>query len=111
MKNWERLLEDTQMFRHTLMESTLPAPVLDAIQGNLAILKSSTCMRLEDGSFYGWEGVSQYNGSCEGTCQHVWNYTYALPFLFPNLERQLCTNELTYNIQTLLHRHEVLSIR
>jgi uncharacterized protein (DUF608 family) len=45
--------------------------------------------RLEDGSLYGFEGVHEKEGSCEGTCQHVYNYVYALAFLFPDLERSI----------------------
>ena len=48
----------------------------------MSVLKSPTVMRLEDGSFYGWEGVHEIQGSCEGTCQHVWNYAYALKVYF-----------------------------
>ena len=56
------------------------------MSANLAVLKTPTVMRLEDGSFYGWEGLHETAGSCEGSCTHVWNYAYALPFLFPKLE-------------------------
>ena len=95
--NWNRLQEETERFKKALSSSTLPEPVLDAIQGNIAILKSSTCLRLTDGSFYGWEGVSKEFGSCEGSCAHVWNYAYALPFLFPKLERSMRELDYTYN--------------
>ena len=92
--NWDRLRGDTLLFRDALRSSSLPAEVLDAIQGNIAVLKSSTCMRLTNGEFYGFEGSNKTSGSCEGTCDHVWGYAYALPFLFPALERSI--REITY---------------
>lgn len=87
------------LFKNSLLGSDLPDSVLDAIQGNIAILKSSTCLRLTDGEFYAWEGVNRNYGSCEGTCQHVWNYAYALPFLFPSLERSARDIDLKYNLE------------
>ena len=105
LANWERLLGDTKRFTEALSGSTLDESVLDAIQGNLAILKSSTCLRLTDGDFYGWEGVNRDHGSCEGTCQHVWNYAYALPFLFPRLERGVRTNEQKYSLDECGRMH------
>lgn len=96
--HWDRLSTQTQLFSDALYASTLPDCVMDAIQGNLAILKSSTCLRLEDGSFWAWEGVNQTTGSCQGTCQHVWNYVYTLPFLFPKLEKGVRTNEYNFNM-------------
>ena len=71
--------------------------MIDAVSANLAVLKSPTVWRLEDGSFYGWEGVHETSGSCEGTCQHVWNYAYALCFLFPSLERSIRDLEFRYS--------------
>lgn len=94
LRSWNRLWRGTMMFRSALAASSLPAEALDAVQANLAILKSTTCLRLEDGSFWAWEGVNQTSGSCEGSCSHVWNYAYALPFLFPKLERSM--RELEY---------------
>lgn len=96
--NWDRLYNDTKLFKQTLFASDLPEVVTDAIQGNIATLKSLTCLRLTDGEFYGWEGVNKDEGSCEGSCQHVWNYAYALPFLFPNLERSMRALEIKYNM-------------
>ena len=98
LEEGDKLYKSTQLFRNTLKHSSLPEVVLDSIQGNLAILKSSTCLRLENGEFWAWEGVNQSSGSCEGSCAHVWNYAYALPFLFPKLERSMREIEYTYNI-------------
>lgn len=96
-KNWDKLYSETKAFADALYSSTLPEVVKEAIQGNIAILKSSTCHRLENGSFWGWEGVNRSSGSCDGTCEHVWNYAYALPFLFPQLEKGIRSNEFKYN--------------
>lgn len=95
-KNWNRLYDESMKFKNTLMNSSLPVIFKDAIQGNIATLKSTTCLRLTNGEFWGWEGVNKERGSCEGTCQHVWNYAYALPFLFPKLERSIRDVEYDY---------------
>lgn len=96
--NWERLQQETELFASALYSSSLPPVVTEAIQGNLAILKSTTCLRLEDGSFWGWEGSNRTVGSCPGTCQHVWAYAYAMPFLFPKLEKGVRSNEFDHSM-------------
>lgn len=97
LENWESLSKRTRKFKNTLHRSTFPKEVIDAASSNLSVLKSPTVLRLEDGSFYGWEGVGQQEGSCEGTCQHVWNYAYAMCFLFPSLERSIREMEFNYS--------------
>ncbi|MBW3622840.1 MAG: hypothetical protein KY468_05455 [Armatimonadetes bacterium] len=87
--NLPRLEEETRRFKDALFESTLPEAVLDAVSSQISILKTTTCLRLTDGTFYGWEGCHPNAGCCEGTCTHVWNYAQALPFLFPTLERSI----------------------
>ncbi len=99
LTNWGRLERDSALFRDTLFASTLPVPVLDAVSANISILKTPTCLRLEDGSFYGWEGCHSDKGCCEGSCTHVWNYAYALPFLFPKLERSMRELDYRYNLR------------
>ena len=89
LDNWDELYQGTLKFQQTLTDSTLPIPVLDAVSANISILKSPTVLRLEDGTFYGFEGCHPDAGSCEGSCTHVWNYQQALPFLFPALERSM----------------------
>ena len=96
LKNWEKLYTSTDLYRKTLFSSTLDAAVLDAAASTLSVLKSPAIYRLEDGSFYGFEGVHEHVGSCEGTCQHVYNYAYALCFLFPSLERSIRDLEFRY---------------
>ena len=88
-KHYPRLRAETTLFRDSLFESTLPSPVLDAVSSQLSILKTPTCLRLTDGTFYGFEGCSNTCGCCEGSCTHVWNYAQALPFLFPDLQRSV----------------------
>jgi hypothetical protein len=68
--------------------------VLDAVSANLAILKSPTVLRQENGNVWGWEGCFATSGCCHGTCTHVWNYAQAMPHLFPALERTLREQEL-----------------
>jgi uncharacterized protein (DUF608 family) len=98
LTHWDSLYRDTLSFQKALFSSTLPEAVLDAVSANISILKSPTCLRLEDGSFYGFEGCHCDSGCCEGSCTHVWNYAYALPFLFPNLERSMRELDYQYNM-------------
>ncbi len=98
-RNWERLYHLTKLFKDTLFDSAMPEEVLDAVSANLSILKSPTCIRLEDGSLYGFEGNHIDAGCCEGSCTHVWSYTYAAAFLFPRLERGMRTLEYTYSMR------------
>ena len=86
-KHLDRLDAETRLFRDTLFVSSLPTHVLDAVSSQLSILKTPTCLRLEDGTFYAFEGCSNTVGCCEGSCTHVWNYAQALPYLFPGLQR------------------------
>lgn len=97
LSRWAQLRADSALFGDALYSGTLPASVLECAANNLSILKSPTVLRLEDGSFYGWEGCHASQGSCEGTCTHVWNYAYALPFLFPKLERSIRELNWKYN--------------
>lgn len=99
LENWQKLYSGTEQFRSAFFSSTLPKPVLDAVSANISTLKSPTVMRLEDGSFYGFEGCNDKAGCCEGSCTHVWNYAYAMPFLFPSLERSLRETEYKYNMR------------
>ncbi|BDI32091.1 hypothetical protein CCAX7_41420 [Capsulimonas corticalis] len=84
----------TLAFQHALADSTLPPDVIDAVVSNLAILKSATILRQENGNLWAWEGCMTQCGSCPGSCTHVWNYAQAMPHLFPKLERTLRNQEL-----------------
>ena len=97
LDNWDMLYRKTARFCRLLHGSTLDKAVIDAASSAISVLKSPTVLRLEDGTFYGWEGVHETGGSCEGTCTHVWSYAYALCFLFPELERSLRNTEFRYN--------------
>lgn len=97
LSHWERLKNESMKFSKAIHGATLPDSVLDAVVSNLAVLKTPTTLRLSDGSFYGFEGCAEAVGSCEGSCTHVWNYAYALPFLFPALERSMRDLDFRYN--------------
>ncbi|MDD4774787.1 MAG: GH116 family glycosyl hydrolase, partial [Eubacteriales bacterium] len=97
MKNFSRLRSETFKYKEILWSSTLPDEVVEALASATSVLKSPTVLRLEGGEVYGWEGVGENTGSCEGTCTHVWNYAYAMPFLFAKLERGLRETDFRYN--------------
>ncbi len=80
-------------FHQALFDSSLPKEVLDAASANITVLRSTTCFRIEDGSFFGWEGCFDGSGCCDGNCTHVWNYAQTLAHLFPKLEQNMRRNE------------------
>jgi uncharacterized protein (DUF608 family) len=102
-ENYDSLRARTVAFADALHGSTLPAEVIDAVASNLAILKSPTVLRQENGNVWGWEGCFPQAGCCTGTCTHVWNYAQALPHLFPALERTLREQELVRSMDERGH--------
>ena len=102
-ERYEALRARTLAFSQALFSSTLPPWVLDAVSSNLAILKSPTLLRQENGNVWGWEGCFAESGCCHGTCTHVWNYAQALPHLFPGLERTLREQELERSMDARGH--------
>jgi hypothetical protein len=96
-RRWEQLEAGTVAFRDSLFGSSLPPEIIDAVSGTLGILRTATVIRLEGGEMWAWEGQHEREGSCEGSCTHVWNYQQALSNLFPALERTLRETEFAYN--------------
>jgi non-lysosomal glucosylceramidase len=94
---WDALERETCAFRDSLFGSSLPLDIIDAVASTLAILRTATVIRLEGGELWGWEGQHIREGSCEGSCTHVWNYQQALSNLFPKLERTLRETEFRFN--------------
>ncbi len=99
LSNFTDFYEKTLAFRDVLTSATLPEAAVDAVTATLSVLKSPTCLRLTDGSFYGWEGCHANAGCCEGSCTHVWNYAYAMCYLFPSLERSMRDLDYRYNLK------------
>lgn len=97
LARWDALWRGTARYHDALFGASLPEAATEALASAVSVLKSPTVLRLEDGSFYGWEGVNENTGSCEGTCTHVWNYAWALCFLFPKLERGIRETDFRYN--------------
>ena len=93
----------TLNFKEALFSSTLPPYVLDAVSANLAILKSPTVLREENGNLWGFEGCFPDSGCCHGSCTHVWNYAQAFPHLYPQLERTLRELELVRSMDERGH--------
>jgi len=102
-KNNTTLKQRALAFKDALFSSTIPAEALDAISSNLAILKSPTVLRQENGNLWGWEGCFPQGGCCHGSCTHVWNYAQSIPHLFPQLERTLREQEYKYSMDDRGH--------
>jgi uncharacterized protein (DUF608 family) len=97
LRRWDALEMATAAFRDSLFGSSTPPEIVDAVSSTLGVLRSATVLRLEGGQLWGWEGQHIGEGSCEGSCTHVWNYQQALAWLFPKLERTLRETEFAYN--------------
>ncbi len=93
INNMARLEKYSRDFKQAFYGSTLPDYVLEAAANNITVLRSTTCFRIEDGTFLGWEGCLNDTGSCEGNCTHVWNYAQTVAFLFPELEQSMRKTE------------------
>ncbi|MEM2001263.1 MAG: GH116 family glycosyl hydrolase [Candidatus Methanomethylicaceae archaeon] len=83
----EWLEQKSRDFARALYGSTLPWYVIEALVNGIVVLRSTTCFRIEDGTFLGYEGCFDTKGCCPGSCTHVWNYAQTVAFLFPELEK------------------------
>jgi len=90
---YDNLKQATQGFSDCFYDTDLPPEIIDAVAANLTILKSPTVLRQTDGRLWAWEGCSDKEGCCAGSCTHVWNYAQAIPHLFPELEQSLRQTE------------------
>jgi uncharacterized protein (DUF608 family) len=105
-KHFSDLDERTKKFRKVFYDSTLPYWLLDAISSQTSIIRSPTCMWLEDGEFHGFEGchgastgsAEDTGGCCPLNCNHVWNYEQALARLFPRLEQAMRRTDLKHQM-------------
>jgi len=87
--NLPKLESLSRKFADAVMGGSMPEAVLDAVLTNVTVIRSTTCFRVEDGTFFAWEGCHDGAGCCDGNCTHVWNYTQTIAFLFPELERSM----------------------
>lgn len=97
--NFEYLYSRSKQFQDAMLSVTIPDACTEAALFNLEVLKSPTCLRLENGDFWAFEGVTATAGSCEGTCDHVWGYQYALAYLFPRFARRILEIDFDYNMK------------
>lgn len=91
--NYDSLKSESREFTAALYDTSLPAEMVEAVAANLTILKSPTILRQKDGRLWAYEGCSDNEGCCAGSCTHVWNYAQALAHLFPDLERGMRETE------------------
>jgi non-lysosomal glucosylceramidase len=110
------LERETLTFVRAFCESDLPPAIKEAALYNVSTLRTQTCYRTEDGRLYGWEGCSDRQGCCFGSCTHVWNYEQATAFLFGELAKSMrqvefghATDErglMSFRVQLPLERAE-----
>ena len=99
--NFLRLSEETRRFRTGLYDSTLPVELLDCVSSQASIIRTPTCIWIQDGNLHGFEGCCGAStthcgnsGCCPLNCTHVWNYEQTLSRLFPDLERTMRHTDL-----------------
>ena len=90
-------LEDQSLqFVNSFLGSDIPEIVKESALFNLSTLRSQTVFRIASGHMMGWEGCMDVNGSCAGSCTHVWNYEQATAFLFGDLAKTMRDVEFNY---------------
>jgi uncharacterized protein (DUF608 family) len=94
----EDLEVKTLAFTRGILAQDAPVEIKEAALSNLAVLKSQTVFRIPTGHLLGWEGVFEHEGSCYGSCTHVWNYENAVACLFPDLSRSMRDVEFNYSM-------------
>jgi len=87
----------SRIFADRFYAGSLPWWVLERVGSQTSIIRSPTCMWVEDGNFLAFEGccgasaggINAKGGCCPLNCTHVWNYEHALAGLYPALERTM----------------------
>jgi len=99
--NYPRLAQETRRWKDTFYDSTLPYELLDCVSSQASIIRTPTCIWVEDGHLHGFEGCCGAStthcgnaGCCPLNCTHVWNYEQSLSRLFPDLERTMRQTDL-----------------
>ena len=95
-----KLEEKTLAFTRRILALDVPDVLKEAALSNLSVLKSQTVFRIPTGHLMGWEGVFNHEGSCYGSCTHVWNYENAVACLFPDLSRSMRDVEFNHALDS-----------
>lgn len=99
LRNLDRLRERSRRYRDLLWDSTLPAPVRDAVSSQASILRTNTLMVMEGGLVLAFEGCNDNSGCCPMNCTHVYNYEQTLAHLYPDLERSMRETDFLVNMR------------
>lgn len=83
--HYPRLYEQTELFRATYHDTTMPYWLANRITMPVSTLACDNVKIHQNGRMYTYEGVS----FCFGTCGHVYNFVAAIANLFPELERSV----------------------
>ncbi|MCG8453971.1 MAG: non-lysosomal glucosylceramidase [Spirochaetales bacterium] len=87
----------TLNFVEAFLSSDLPQAMKESALYNISTLRTQTVFRDKTGNVYGWEGIHDREGSCFGSCTHVWNYEQTTPFLFPELAQNMRETEFLHS--------------
>jgi uncharacterized protein (DUF608 family) len=96
--NFDRLSGQTRLYHDTLYDTTLPRWVMDLVSSQSSIIRTQTLMWLAGDIVAGYEGCGGDAGCCPMNCTHVYNYEQSLAHLFPSLERNMRTIDLTVQL-------------
>ena len=92
----EKLEKRTIDFVNSFLDSNLSLSAKEAALFNLSTIRTQTVFQTRGGHFFGWEGIHDREGSCWGSCTHVWNYEQATPFLFGEMAYSMRGIEFLY---------------